>query len=71
MADDADFAAWSEQQFRERALAAVRTARGKRVVSETCLDCGEPVELARRAAVATCLCAECAAETELRRRVRR
>lgn len=74
MTDILDDAQRSEEQDRDRAVAAVlqriAAAHAPRVagVDGTCIDCGDPIEPARLAALdhKTSRCASCAADHEQR-----
>lgn len=66
MADDADRAADLEQWAREAALDARRAPQT--ASTETCVECGEDIPVARRAAITTNLCQPCATEREGKKR---
>lgn len=64
MTDPIDKAQETEAQFTRQAIAAARTRPGIRTY-ETCLDCGDPIPLARRQAVPGCeRCIDCQEEYE-------
>lgn len=70
MADIIDTAAEIEELQRNNALSHHRLNRNA-VSAENCIECGDPIEERRRAAVAGCqTCASCQEEIELKNKQR-
>lgn len=70
MADIIDTASEIEELQRNNSLSHHRLNRNA-VSAEHCIECGDPIEERRRAAVAGCqTCAECQSDLELRNKQR-